>query len=176
MSGSVLSHQQTFDDADRLHPLRRTESDRDLAYLIRTLLRFSAQRERGATRSTGPRTQTSGAVKRPRGSGPRRPGRCGNRRHRRRRRRNPTPADSSSLGRSTATACCPRSRSSGTTRCQSHALPPPPWISANVATIGERSGQHCRDGLAEPRLQLPMPATVYVELLTPHIEWSPMAI
>ena len=42
-----LSHQQPFrHDADRLHPLRRTESDRDLAYLIRTLLRFSAQRER----------------------------------------------------------------------------------------------------------------------------------
>ena len=33
-------------DADRLHPLRRTESNRDLAYLIRTLLRFSAQEER----------------------------------------------------------------------------------------------------------------------------------
>src|SRR5687767_6016402 len=34
----------------RLHPLRHTESDRDLAYLIRTLLRFSAQQERGSAR------------------------------------------------------------------------------------------------------------------------------
>jgi hypothetical protein len=30
-------------DADHLYPLRRTVSDGDLAYLIRTLLRFSAQ-------------------------------------------------------------------------------------------------------------------------------------
>src|SRR5262249_3736345 len=29
---------------------------------------------------------------------------------------------------------CPRSRSSVATRCQSHALPPPPWMSANVDT------------------------------------------
>src|SRR5918998_316575 len=42
-------------------------------------------------------------------------------------------ADSSSHGRSTATGSCPRSRSSVATRCQSHALPPPPWTSANVA-------------------------------------------
>ena len=72
------------------------------------------------------------------------------------------------MGRSTATACCPRSRSSGTTRCQSHALPPPPWISANVATIRERSGQRCHDGLAKPRVQLAMPATVYAELHNPQ--------
>jgi len=39
-------------DADRLRPLRCTESDRDLAYLIRTLLRFSAQRERGLSSPT----------------------------------------------------------------------------------------------------------------------------
>jgi hypothetical protein len=39
-------------DADRLHPLRRTESDRDLAYLIRTLLRFSAQQERSLSSPT----------------------------------------------------------------------------------------------------------------------------
>ena len=38
--------------------------------------------------------------------------------------------------KSTATGSCPRSRSSGTTRCQSHALPPPPWISANVVMTG----------------------------------------
>ena len=51
----LLSHEQQCSlapandrhDADRLHALRRSESDRDLAYLIRTLLRFSAQRERG---------------------------------------------------------------------------------------------------------------------------------
>jgi hypothetical protein len=30
---------------------------------------------------------------------------------------------------------CPRSRSSGATRCQSQALPPPPWMSATVATV-----------------------------------------
>jgi hypothetical protein len=41
-----LWRQQTFGMTPTLHPLRRTESDRDLAYLIRTLLRFSAQRER----------------------------------------------------------------------------------------------------------------------------------
>jgi hypothetical protein len=47
MSGSVsLAPTNVRHDADRLHPLRRTESDRDLAYLIRTFLRFSAQRER----------------------------------------------------------------------------------------------------------------------------------
>ena len=45
-------------------------------------------------------------------------------------------------------------------------IPPPPWISANVATIRERSGQRRRDGLAEPRVQLAMPATVYAELTT----------
>jgi hypothetical protein len=48
MTGSVsLAPTNVRHDADRLHPLCRTESDRDLAYLIRTLLRFSAQRERG---------------------------------------------------------------------------------------------------------------------------------
>src|SRR5215218_761467 len=78
------------------------------------------------------RAQTSGAVKPP-SEWPTTP------------RRSPTapttasvcssqPADSSSLGRSTATASCPRSRNAGATRCQSHALPPPPWMSANVAT------------------------------------------
>ena len=42
-----LSHQQTFGTTPTApHPLRCTVSDRDLAYLIRTLLRFSAQRER----------------------------------------------------------------------------------------------------------------------------------
>ena len=47
MSGSVsLASTKVRHDANRLRPLRRTESDRDLAYLIRTLLRFSAQRER----------------------------------------------------------------------------------------------------------------------------------
>jgi hypothetical protein len=46
MSGSVsLAPTNVRHDADRLHPLRRTESDRDLAYLIRTFLRFSAQQE-----------------------------------------------------------------------------------------------------------------------------------
>jgi hypothetical protein len=49
MSGSVsLASTNDRHDADRLHPLRRTESDRDLAYLIRTSLRFSAQQERVA--------------------------------------------------------------------------------------------------------------------------------
>jgi hypothetical protein len=49
MSGSVsLAPTNDRHDADRLHPLHRTESDRDLAYLIRTSLRFSAQQERGA--------------------------------------------------------------------------------------------------------------------------------
>ena len=44
MSGSVsLAPTNVRHDADRLHPLRRTESDRDLAYLIRTLLRFLVQ-------------------------------------------------------------------------------------------------------------------------------------
>jgi hypothetical protein len=44
MSGSVsLAPTNVRHDADRLHPLRRTASDRDLAYLIRTLLRFPAQ-------------------------------------------------------------------------------------------------------------------------------------
>ena len=47
-------------------------------------------------------------------------------------------------------------------------IPPPPWISANVATIRERSGQRRRDGLAEPRVQLAMPATVYAELHNPQ--------
>ena len=38
------------------HPLRRTESNRDLAYLIRTLLRFSAQtRTRGPSQDGEPR-------------------------------------------------------------------------------------------------------------------------
>jgi hypothetical protein len=45
------------------------------------------------------------------------------------------PADSSSLGRSTTTGSWPRSRSAGATRCQSQPLPPPPWMSANVATL-----------------------------------------
>jgi hypothetical protein len=49
MSGRVsLAPTNDRHDADRLHPLHRTESDRDLAYLIRTSLRFSAQQERGA--------------------------------------------------------------------------------------------------------------------------------
>jgi hypothetical protein len=45
-----LSHEQCFSRTNKRsarrrppHPLRRTESNRDLAYLIRTLLRFSAQ-------------------------------------------------------------------------------------------------------------------------------------
>jgi hypothetical protein len=42
------------------------------------------------------------------------------------------PAESSSLGRSTAMGSWPCSRSSDETRCQSHAVPPPPWMSANV--------------------------------------------
>jgi hypothetical protein len=46
-------------------------------------------------------------------------------------------------------------------------IPPPPWISANVAMIRERSGQRCRDRL-EPRVQLAMPATVYAELHNPQ--------
>jgi hypothetical protein len=41
------------------------------------------------------------------------------------------PADSSSLGRSTATGSCPRSRRAGATRCQSQALPPPPMDERN---------------------------------------------
>ena len=53
MSGSVsLALTNVRHDADRLHPLRRTQSDRDLAHLIRTLLRFSAQRERGPSTPT----------------------------------------------------------------------------------------------------------------------------
>ena len=53
MSGSVsLAPTNVRHDADRLHPLRRTQSDRDLAHLIRTLLRFSAQRERGLSTPT----------------------------------------------------------------------------------------------------------------------------
>ena len=56
----LLSHEQRCSlvptnvrhDADRLHPLRCTESDRDLPYLIRTLLRFSAQRECGLSSPT----------------------------------------------------------------------------------------------------------------------------
>ena len=49
MSGRVsLAPTHDRHDADRLHPLHRTESDRDLAYLIRTSLRFSVQQERGA--------------------------------------------------------------------------------------------------------------------------------
>jgi catechol 2,3-dioxygenase-like lactoylglutathione lyase family enzyme len=46
MSDSVLSPNNVRHDAAHPRPLRRTESDRDLAYLIRTLLRLSAQRER----------------------------------------------------------------------------------------------------------------------------------
>jgi hypothetical protein len=53
MNGSVyVAPTSVRHDADRLHPLRRTESDRDLAYLIRTLLRFSAQRECGLSSPT----------------------------------------------------------------------------------------------------------------------------
>jgi hypothetical protein len=53
MSVSVsLAPTSVRHDADRLHPLRRTESNRDLAYLIRTLLRFSAQPERGLSSPT----------------------------------------------------------------------------------------------------------------------------
>jgi hypothetical protein len=60
------------------------------------------------------------------------------------------PADSSSHGRSTATASCPCARSAGATRGQSHALPPPPWMSANVATAATLSevppaNTSCRD-------------------------------
>jgi hypothetical protein len=44
------------------------------------------------------------------------------------------PADAFSLGRSTATGSCPCSRSSDETRCQSHEVLPPPWMSANVDT------------------------------------------
>src|SRR5215203_5345462 len=65
MSGSVLSPTNVRHDADRLHPLRRTESDRDVAYLIRTLLRFSAQRERGLrspTSSAAASREKSGSV------------------------------------------------------------------------------------------------------------------
>ena len=38
----------------------------------------------------------------------------------------------------------------------------------DVATIRKRSGERCRDGPAEPRLQLAMPATVYAELHKPQ--------
>jgi hypothetical protein len=44
------------------------------------------------------------------------------------------PAESSSLGRSTATGSCPRSRSSGATRCQSHRAP--------TASVDERERRH----------------------------------
>ena len=62
----LLSHQRQCSlaptnvrhDADRLHRFRRTESDRDLAYLIRTLLRFSAQRERRLSSPTPSATAT----------------------------------------------------------------------------------------------------------------------
>jgi hypothetical protein len=47
MSGSVsLAPTDDRHDADRPAPLRRTVTGQDLAYLIRTLLRFLAQRER----------------------------------------------------------------------------------------------------------------------------------
>jgi hypothetical protein len=50
MSGRVsLAPTNDRHDADRLRPLHCTESDRDLAYLIRTSLRFSAQQERGGS-------------------------------------------------------------------------------------------------------------------------------
>jgi hypothetical protein len=53
MSGCVsLAPTNIRHDADRLHPHRHTESNRDLAYLIRTLLRFSAQWERGLSSPT----------------------------------------------------------------------------------------------------------------------------
>jgi hypothetical protein len=42
------------------------------------------------------------------------------------------PAEASSLGRSTATGSWPCSRSSDETRCQSHEVPAPPSMSANV--------------------------------------------
>ncbi len=49
MSGSVsLAPTNDRHDADRLHPLRRTESGRDPTCLIRTLLRFAAQPEHWA--------------------------------------------------------------------------------------------------------------------------------
>jgi hypothetical protein len=51
MSGSVSpASTNVRHDAARLHPLRRTESDRDLAYLIRTLLRFSGNENAGSAR------------------------------------------------------------------------------------------------------------------------------
>src|SRR4029450_9949152 len=53
MSGCVsLAPTNIRHDAGRLHPHRHTESNRDLAYLIRTLLRFSAQWERGLSSPT----------------------------------------------------------------------------------------------------------------------------
>jgi hypothetical protein len=53
MSGSAaLAPTNDRNDTDRLHPLRRTVSYRGLAYSIRTLLRFSAQRERGLSSPT----------------------------------------------------------------------------------------------------------------------------
>src|SRR3712207_6122866 len=67
-------------------------------------------------------------------------------------------ADSSSHGRSTATGSCPRSRSSGATRCQSHALPPPPWISANVATTGHARGPPPDDGSHDVTARVASPA------------------
>src|SRR4051794_7939026 len=71
-------------------------------------------------------------------------------------------ADFSLLGRSTATASWPRSRSSGTTRCQSQALPPPPWISANVAMV-----RRSLSGASQlPRSRPPVPSPTFLPMLT----------
>ena len=83
----------------------------------------------------GVRSHTSGAVKPPKDCATR-PGRAGRRARRGRRPRTwPEEAESSSAGRSGASASWPRARSSATTRCQYQPPSPAPWISANVAMV-----------------------------------------
>jgi hypothetical protein len=58
----------------------------------------------------------------------------------------------------------------GISRYQSHALPPHPWISANVPNDLREIRPGCHDGLVEPCVRLAILATVYTELHNPQSE------
>ena len=61
-------------------------------------------------------------------------------------------------GRSTATGSWPCSRSSDETRCQSHEVPPPPWMSANVDTeTSPAAVTASRRRARAPRRRAPVP-------------------
>jgi GNAT superfamily N-acetyltransferase len=61
-----------------------------------------------------------------------------------------SPAESSSQGRSGATTSCPRLRSSASSRCQNHPLSAAPWISTYVAMVSGPPGRGASVGQLWP--------------------------